>query len=343
MSAHLTPKENYLRCLDGGVPEYVPLFSFGPMPGDTEPVCNILMMPEILAQHRGGSNVDVWGVTWVGNAEGNNGRLPEPGNFILDDITRWRDVIKAPDFSHVDWEAMIKKQLDGYAAMGCTRETTAISLDLHFGFFMDLVSFMGFENAMIAMYEEPEEVAALMDYLCTFFESVAEKVVPILQPDIIALADDACSERSPFISEELYRTLVLPYHDRIARFGRDRGLHIAMHCCGRADEFVQDWVDIGVDHWNPAQTSNDLDGIKKKYGNRLVLQGCFDGRHRLSEPDVTEEELRQAVRDTFDRYAVGGGYCWAGNIMGLPGDEQTRWKNSVMKDEARKYGAVFYK
>ena len=74
-----------------------------------------------------------------------------------------------------------------------------------------------------------------------------------------------------------------------------------------------------------------------------MLQGCFDGRHRLADPDVTEEELRQAVRDTFDRYAVGGGYCWAGNIMGLPGDELTKWKNSVMKDEARKYGAVFYK
>ena len=40
------------------------------------------------------------------------------------------------------------------------------------------------------MSEEPEEVHALMDYLCTFFESVAEKVVPILQPDIIALADE---------------------------------------------------------------------------------------------------------------------------------------------------------
>lgn len=57
---------------------------------------------------------------------------------------------------------------------------------------------------------------------------------------------------------------------------------------------------------------------------------------------ITLQELRQAVRDTFDRYAVGG-YCLGGNIMGLPGDELTEWKNSVMKDETGKYGAAFYR
>jgi hypothetical protein len=343
MSAHLTPKENYLRCLDGDIPEYIPAASFGPMPGATEPVPNILFTPTYLAGHRFADVKDIWGVTWVGNDEAMGGRLPEPGNFILDDITRWRDVIKAPDISGIDWEGMIKKQLDQYESMHCTRETTAISLDLHFGFFMDLVSFMGFENGMIAMFEEPEEVHALLDYLCTFFESVADKVVPILNPDIIALADDVCSWRAPFVSEEMWRELILPYHDRIAKYGRDRGLHIAMHCCGEAMELIQSWKDIGVDHWNPAQTSNDLDAVKAKYGNSMVIQGGFDGRGRLLEPDVTEEELRNAVRDTINRLAPGGGYCWSGMIMGLRGDERTAWKNGIIQDEAKKLCADFYK
>ena len=94
MSAHLTPKENYLRCLDGDIPEYIPAASFGPMPGAKEPVANILFTPTYLAGHRFADVKDIWGVTWVGNDEAMGGRLPEPGNFILDDITRWRDVIK---------------------------------------------------------------------------------------------------------------------------------------------------------------------------------------------------------------------------------------------------------
>ena len=38
--------------------------------------------------------------------------IPEPGNFILDDITKWRDVIKAPEVPDVDWEAMAKADFE---------------------------------------------------------------------------------------------------------------------------------------------------------------------------------------------------------------------------------------
>ena len=61
------------------------------------------------------------------------------------------------------------------------------------------------------------------------------------------------------------------------------------------------------------------------------------------EADVTEEELRNAVRDTINRLAPGGGYCWSGMIMGLRGDERTAWKNGIIQDEAKKLCADFYK
>ena len=199
----LTEKENYLMTLRGEVPEWVPrnMYASPGHPPDTGMAMPSIMFGEMTPTGR----KDIWGVEFVATKETGGMALPVPGKFLLDDITKWRDVIKAPDISGIDWEGMIKKQLDQYESMGCTRETTAISLDLHFGFFMDLVSFMGFENGMIAMSEEPEEVHALLDYLCTFFESVADKVVPILNPDIIALADDVCSWRAPFVSEAMWR------------------------------------------------------------------------------------------------------------------------------------------
>ncbi|MCI6795041.1 MAG: veratrol--corrinoid protein metyltransferase, partial [Lachnospiraceae bacterium] len=46
------------------------------------------------------------------------------------------------------------------------REDSAIEYNMHSGYFQDLVGFMGFENALCAMYEEPEEVEALMNYIC---------------------------------------------------------------------------------------------------------------------------------------------------------------------------------
>jgi hypothetical protein len=43
-----------------------------------------------------------------------NGAMPAPGKIILDDITKWRDVIKNPDTSQRDWEGYYKKQTDRF-------------------------------------------------------------------------------------------------------------------------------------------------------------------------------------------------------------------------------------
>jgi hypothetical protein len=46
---------------------------------------------------------------------------------------------------------------------------------------------------------------------------------------------------------------------------------IDRHDCGKSEQFIDDWLEIGVSAWNPVQVTNDCVGIKKKYGNRLRL------------------------------------------------------------------------
>ena len=40
-----------------------------------------------------------------------NGAMPKPGVIILEDITKWRDCIHAPDTSDVDWESYYKDKI----------------------------------------------------------------------------------------------------------------------------------------------------------------------------------------------------------------------------------------
>ena len=113
--AKLSEKENYLMTLRGECPEWVPNYTFGPIPGATRPPASVMCEPFILSEFRfAGGGKDVWGVNYVPTRETGNALLPEPNNFILKDIRQWRDVIKAPDISHVDWEAEAKKQLDAF-------------------------------------------------------------------------------------------------------------------------------------------------------------------------------------------------------------------------------------
>jgi len=337
----LTEKENYLMLLRGEQPEWVPVYTFGAPPGSKTAVPNQMVEPPILCEFRmKGGGRDVWGVEFVPTRETGNALIPKPGDFILKDIRQWRDVIKAPDISGIDWETMIRKQMDD---LNVDRSQTAIAFNMHFGYFQQLMAFMGFSEGLCAMYEEPEEVYELFDYLCTFYCTIAEKTLLYYKPDVFVLMDDTAAWGNPFISPQMYHDLVLPFHDRQAKFGRDLGIPITMHNCGKSECFIDDWLSIGVCMWDPAQTCNDLDAVKKKYGNRLVIAGGWDARGRLAEPDVTEEEIRASVQDVMDRLAPGGGYAFCGGFLGPIDDPEVQRKNAILYRAVNEIGRSFYK
>ncbi len=337
----MTEKENLMLLAHGEQPEWVPRYTFFPEP-DGKPVPITMIMPTLLG---GGFMVpgvskDIWGVTYVPVPEANNAKLPEPNNFILKDIRKWRDVIKAPDLSGIDWEAMAKKDIE---KLNVNRSDTALSYGLHVGYFQNLMAFMGFSEGLCAMYEEPEEVTALMEYLCDFYMEVGRKCIDYYKPDIVGICDDTAAWRNPFFSLEMYRELFKPCYIRQASLAIERGLPIEMHNCGRCEDFIDDWRDFGVVMWNPAQTSNDLLAIKKKYGRSLVICGGWDIVGDLADPDVTEETVKESVYKTIDTYGPGGGYMFCGSYLGPVGDEKTLRKNRWIKEAADTYGRTFYK
>jgi hypothetical protein len=320
----LTPKENYLKCMHGEIPEWVPTLTMG-MTHDGSAPSDVVLEPRIVSEHRiRGGGRDFWGVEYVPTESTGNALIPKTSDFILDDIRKWRDVIKAPDLSGVDWEKMCR---DDFDRLKIDRSKSAVIMLLHMGYFQDLMSFMGFSNGLCAMYEEPEEVKALLEYLCDFYCEVAARYVDHAKPDVWGNADDTAAWANPFISPDMYREFLIPLYDRQFKFGRDRGIPISMHNCGKSACFFDDLVKIGVTEWNPAQTCNDLAAIKKKYGNRLVICGGWDARGHLLDDNVTYEEIYESIKAQMDQLAPGGGYCFCGGYLGAVGDQKVVQKN----------------
>jgi len=336
----LSEKDNYLKCLRGEVPDYVPSYTMGMICVEGGAPSDTLVEPGILSEHRmRGGGKDIWGVEYVPTESTGNALIPKTSDFILDDIRKWRDVIKAPDLSGIDWETMCKKDFE---ARKIDRSQTAIGMNLHFGYFQTLMSFMGFSEGLVAMYEEPDEVKALFEYLCDFYCTVAEKYVDYCKPDVWTMMDDTAAWANPFISPEMYREFLIPLYDRQAKFGRDRGLPISMHNCGKCECFIDDLVKIGVTMWDPAQTCNDLLGIKKKYGNRLVIAGGWDARDNLLSDDVTYEEIYEYTKGQFDKLTPGGGYCFLGAFLGAVGDEKIVQKNAMLRKAVEELKYKYY-
>ena len=333
----LTGKENFLRCLHGEQPEWVPQYTMGFIGQSFDK----MVEPSIINEHRirnGGP--DIWGVEYVPTDSTGGAIIPKTSDFILEDVADWRDVIKAPDLSGVDWEQMVK---DDFKRMNVNRETTAICMNLHMGYFQTLMSFMGFTNGLMAFYEDPDEVKALFEYLADFYISVGEKYAEYCQPDVWTMMDDTAAWANPFISPDMYREFLIPLYKRQAKWARDRGLPISMHNCGKSECFFDDLVnEVGVTMWDPAQTCNDLGAVKAKFGNRLVIAGGWDARDRLLDDDVTYEEIYESVKKQFDLLAPGGGYCFEGFFMGAKGDTINMEKNRMLYEAVAELDHKYY-
>jgi len=327
----ISPKENYFMVLRGEIPEYIPSFLHAPY---MEAVIEDQIAPVSAPD---GPVKTVYGVEYVGSKEINNGAMPAPGKILLHDIRKWRDVIKNPDNSHRDWEGYYKMQTDKF-----DRANKAVAC--HGGdYFLTLVSFMGFEGALMAMYEEPEEVYALFDYVSQHYLEVMRQQIRYVKPDIYSIMDDDAAYRAPFFSVEMYRQLIKPFHKKHADLALENGMFIDRHDCGKSECFVDDWIDIGIRSWNPAQVSNDLVSIKKKYTGKLTLSGCWDNQSILGSPLVPEDVLREALETYLNTFAPGGSFVFSAMIMGNPEDPLTKEKTAIIKDFYYNHVYNYYK
>jgi hypothetical protein len=275
-------------------------------------------------------------VEYIATEDTGGQELPIPGEFLLDDIRKWRDVVKAPDLSDVNWEMVAKKDLEAQTAnlaeVACLGGGSG-------GYFMPHMNLMGFTNGLISYYEEPEEVKALYEYFHKFYTQVIENVMKYYPVDVFTVGDDTATATNPFISPEMYREFIKPYITVDTQIARDRGLPIMMHNCGRCEDSIEDWIDFGVCAWNPAQIVNDLEGIKAKFGNKMVIVGAWDTSGPVGWDSCTEELMRSEVKRVIDTFAPGGGFIFWGSTYGPPTHEplinRRKWMTSEY--EARRF------
>ncbi len=328
----LNEKENFLRLLSGEMPEYIPAYDMGGW------------MLSSSVKFGGGVNaegkrVNEFGVEFVDVPTAPGGAaLPKPGDFILQDIADWQKVIHTPEIpTDIDWEAVAKKDLEAFGADH--KPVIMTSGD----YFQNLMSFMGFTEGLCAMYESPEDVYDLFTYLGEYNLAREKIYLQYYKPDIWYILDDNATKLNPFISPEMNRELVIPFQKAQADLAREAGCRILMHDCGRCEDFIDDWIDIGVNGWDPAQIENDLLGIKAKYGPKLALIGAWDSQGAVSLPETADEVLIEALYHYVDTFAPGGGFAWQAGVLGSPGDKEVERKDALAKKIYEEYAKPWYK
>jgi uroporphyrinogen-III decarboxylase len=336
----LSAKENFLRVLRGEDPEFIPVYTMGMIRGGEATASDTIISPDFLMQFiTNPDHIDIWGVKYIPVEEANGAVIPDNTQFILNDIRNWRDVIKAPDISQIDWEKMYREELK---SKNIDRSQTAVLMNVMGSYFQNLMAFMGFMNGLCAYYEEPDEVHALYEYLSDFYYEVAVNYMDVSKPDVVSLFDDSAAWGNPFISRDMFREFLLPHYARLTKLAVDRGIPVSFHNCGLCEIFIDDYVDIGVTMWDPAQTCNDLAGIKKKYGKKLVIAGGWDARNNLLADAVTYDEIFAYTKGQFDMLAPNGGYVFMGGFLGAVGDKNIAKKNDMLQKAVKELQYKYY-
>ena len=333
MAAHLSEKENYLRAINGEMPEYVPrslwmqcsvrpsALDNVPEPGQREFKDAFFGIPMIM--------------------EPNSGPIPKPNDYVLEDIRKWRDVIKRPKImDEINWEMMSKKDLD-------SRDPALLKVgggSVGNGYFMILTYLMGFNNALMACIEEPEEVKALLGFILELNNEMGKNYLYWYKPDVYSMGDDIAHERAPFVSEDVFLDIFEPLWRADVALYKEAGLPSEHHNCGAFWPYVKYIVDMGFNAWNPAQPRfNDLPAIKKEYGRKLMICGAFENNGMVSWPQTTEEEIRAEVRKIMDELSPGGGFAFGGGVLGNPENPMVIERNAWITDEYEKSKFKYYK
>ncbi|MGN0292935.1 MAG: hypothetical protein ACI4D3_02910 [Lachnospiraceae bacterium] len=236
---------------------------------------------------------DMFGVEWV-YVPVAGGSMEKPGNphLLGEDVFDWKEKLTFPDLDSWDWDesARVNREwLDNGKANLCWI--------LNGMGFERLISFMGFENAAVAMLDEEQEddlkelFQALTDLHCKLIDKCVEAYGDGLAG--FTVHDDWGSQRAPFFSEDCAETFLVPGMKQLTDHIKSKGMIADLHSCGHIEDRITSIINGGWQSWTP-MPMNDTKKLYEEYGDQIII-GVMDEK----DPSKTPE---QQAQEFVDRY-----------------------------------------
>ncbi|MFC2145661.1 uroporphyrinogen decarboxylase family protein [Actinomycetota bacterium] len=183
----------------------------------------------------------------------------------------------------------------------------------------------GFDQFPMDLMSDEKMARAILDKITDldigFWDAQLSAVGDLV--DVVCQGDDMGMQTGMQISPEIYRKFIKPCHKRLFSFIRSKtDARIWLHSCGSVYDIIPDLIEIGIQVLNPVQCSAknmELPKLKKEYGADIAFWG--GGFNVQKIPFMTQDEIRESVRETMYTMAPGGGYIFAGTHNILPETE----------------------
>ena len=161
---------------------------------------------------------------------------------------------------------------------------------------------------LLAMADDPEWVTDALSTLADLSLALVDLIWEAGYTfDELRWYDDMGYKNGMFFSMRMWRDMVKPYQERAIAWAHRHGIKAHMHSCGNIMAVVPSMVELGLDGLNPLEVKAGMDGLglKRQFGDKLLLQGGIDARAWDSFETVEEE-----IRAKLPAFMEHGGYIF---------------------------------
>jgi len=169
---------------------------------------------------------------------------------------------------------------------------------------------IGLENVMLWIGLYPDEVARFVERLGEFAVGLVRAQIRAAGGllDGMVIWGDVAYRKDLFFSPEYWRKHFKPVVKALVDECHAHGLPVIYHGCGNVRRIFGDFIECGVDAYNPLEAKAGLDvvDLRRQYGHRIAFCGNMDV---LTWAHGSEEELRRVVLTKLNA-AKGGGFIF---------------------------------
>lgn len=315
----MTERENALKVFQGQIPDWLPCY--------TKATTYLFSDYTEAEKPQNYEGYDWFGIHWLPVAATANLTHPDLHQApLFDDISEWKEHLTFPDLDAMDWH-QIGQQLN--AQCDAAGDGTIFTIMLEHGMFERLTLLMGFENALVALYDDPEACQDYCEAMADFKIAVIDHLVAACpRIEMLDWHDDLGSQNAALMSPDKWEEIFASSTARVADHVHALGRLFMYHSCGRVDQIMGKVLKhVHPDGWNLLQACNDQAWIKQTYGDQVVLVCGLDTQTYIDIPNPNVQDVEAEVQRTIDVLAPGGRFmagmylpgCFNGNGLDING------------------------
>lgn len=322
----LTPRENFVRFLKKENYEWIPssadMLRIMPaaIPGFV--ARGLVFQQNPYTGQFGGK--DLFGVDWYYDAPARGSMEKAPLLSDPDDLENWEEHVHFTDLSSLDWEGCAAENAE------YLKTDKIIYTTIYSGFFERLISFVGFENAAMALIDEDQQPAVhrLFSALADYYIELIGYFHRYFNVELVALHDDWGTQISTMFSVETHTEMILPYIKRVVDGAHAIGVYFEQHSCGKIEKLVPNIIASGADTWR-GQNINDKKMLVDTYGDSFLFGVDLAPTGSTS---LSDEDGRTMLSKIFEQYK--GKNVWYGFTRQL-GPQLTKLATELLKAERK--------